>query len=76
AVENAVVIKFYSIRDKEYGCFSNFAAAPFELDGKYWPTTEHYYQAQKFLDPTLQKQVRQTKKPGDAARLGRDRKLP
>lgn len=30
-----------------YFC-SNFAPATFELDGEKWPTTEHYYQAQKF----------------------------
>ena len=30
-----------------YGCFSNFAAYPIELKGKTWPTSEHYYQAQK-----------------------------
>ena len=42
-----MVIHFYSPRD-EYGCFSNFFAAPIRLGGKTWPTSEHYFQAQKF----------------------------
>ena len=40
-------ILFYKINE-EYGCFSNFAHYDFELDGKKWMTSEHYFQAQKF----------------------------
>src|SRR5690242_15416349 len=68
-------IKFYSTNG-EYGCFSNFSKHPVKLDGKTWPTSEHYYQAQKFDDKTLQKQVRNCKTPGLAAQMGRDRSLP
>ena len=34
---------------------SNFAVAPFQLDGKTWRTVEHYFQAQKLrlVDPEL-----------------------
>ncbi len=34
---------------------SNFAVAPFQLDGKTWRTVEHYFQAQKLrlVDPDL-----------------------
>ena len=34
---------------------SNFAIAPFKLDGKTWRTVEHYFQAQKLrlVDPDL-----------------------
>jgi predicted NAD-dependent protein-ADP-ribosyltransferase YbiA (DUF1768 family) len=42
-------IRFYSTKDA-YGEFSNFASFPFDLDGMRWPTTEHYFQAQKFHD--------------------------
>lgn len=42
-----MAIYFYKIKD-EYGCFSNFAHYGFELDGKWWMTSEHYFQAQKF----------------------------
>jgi predicted NAD-dependent protein-ADP-ribosyltransferase YbiA (DUF1768 family) len=41
------IIRFYSVGD-EYGEFSNFAPYPITLGGKRWPTSEHYFQAQKF----------------------------
>ncbi len=40
-------IYFYSTRDA-YGCFSNFSAHGVELKGTWWPTSEHFFQAQKF----------------------------
>src|SRR5207253_56250 len=54
--------------------FSNFAPYPIELDGKRWPTSEHYFQAQKFADPQHQESIRREKSPMIAARMGRDRK--
>jgi len=66
-------INFYSTSD-EYGCFSNFAAYPIRVNGKTWPTSEHYFQAQKFEDPAAQEKIRTAKSPMIAARLGRDRK--
>lgn len=66
----AEVIKFYRQHDP-WGEFSNFSAHPIELDGQRWPTSEHYFQAQKFADPALQAKIRSAKDPGDAARLGR-----
>jgi ribA/ribD-fused uncharacterized protein len=67
------VINFYSVSD-EYGCFSNFAPYPISLGGKRWPTSEHYFQAQKFLDEAHREAIRTTKSPMIAARMGRDRK--
>lgn len=69
------VINFYSVND-EYGEFSNFAAFPIELDGRTWPTSEHYFQALKFLDKTHQEAIRRESSPMKAARMGRDRKRP
>lgn len=69
------VIQFYRVSDP-YGCFSNFSSHPIQLDGKVWPTSEHYFQAQKFRDEDLQEQVRQTASPMIAARFGRDRSKP
>ena len=40
-------IKFYKV-DHKYGQFSNFYKAVIAIDSKTWPTTEHYFQAQKF----------------------------
>lgn len=69
----ADIINFYSTGD-EYGCFSNFAAYPIKLDGKMWPTSEHYFQAQKFDDVEHSDAIRKAKSPMIAARMGRDRK--
>jgi ribA/ribD-fused uncharacterized protein len=66
------VINFYSVGD-EYGEFSNFAAYPIKLDEKLWPTSEHYFQAQKFDDAGQQEAIRTAKTPMIAARMGRDR---
>jgi len=54
---------------------SNFAAAPFVLDGKRWPTSEHYYQAAKFFqtDPDYAESIRACKVAMWAARMGRTR---
>jgi ribA/ribD-fused uncharacterized protein len=69
-----MAIKFYSTKDA-YGEFSNFAAFPFELGGLQWPTSEHYFQAQKFLDESYREKIRMTASPMIAARLGRSRSV-
>jgi ribA/ribD-fused uncharacterized protein len=68
-------IYFYSTQD-EYGCFSNFSAHGFELDGHYWKTSEHYFQAQKFAGTPHEEQVRRAATPKQAAELGRRRDFP
>ncbi len=70
-----MAIYFYTINEK-YGCFSNFSPHGFELDGVYWPTSEHYFQAQKFAGTPHAEQIRLVKKPKDAATMGRDRSRP
>ena len=69
------VINFYRVSE-DFGCFSNFAPYPIQVDGKQWPTSEHYFQAQKFEDHEHQEAIRKTKSPMIAARMGRDRKKP
>src|SRR5207253_11468932 len=58
-----------------YGAFSNFSSHPITLDDVRWPTTEHYFQAQKFagVDPAYVEEIRAAKSPMIAARLGRSR---
>ena len=68
-------IFFYKTGDA-YGCFANFSRHGITLDGEFWPTTEHYFQAQKFAGTSHEPIVREAKTPGDAARLGRDRNRP
>src|SRR5437588_10599115 len=69
------VIHFYSTR-AEYGCFSNFSPHPVRLKGRSWPTSEHYFQAQKFAGTEHEEAVRQAKSPMIAARMGRSRQRP
>ncbi len=69
------VIPFYRIHDP-YGCFSNYAPYPVEIEGLLWPTTEHYYQAQKFEDAHYRERIRQDKHPSAAKGLGNSRKVP
>ncbi|MEO8606894.1 MAG: NADAR family protein [Chloroflexota bacterium] len=68
-------IYFYSTKE-EYGCFSNFSQHGFELDGKYWKTSEHYFQAQKFAGTKFEEQVRIASSAKQAADLGRRRDFP
>lgn len=67
-------IHFYSTAD-DYGEFSNFAEYPIHIDGETWPTTEHYFQAQKFEDAAYRQRIRKAHSPMEAARMGRDRKM-
>jgi ribA/ribD-fused uncharacterized protein len=69
------VIEFYAVND-EYGEFSNFAPYPVVLHGKRWPTSEHYFQAQKFAGTPHAEEIRRAKQPRIAADMGRDRKRP
>jgi len=68
-------IRFYSVSD-EFGCFSNFAPYPIQISGKTWPTSEHYFQAQKFQDAEYRERIRKNRSPAIAARMGRSRKQP
>lgn len=71
-----MTLYFYSNRDPQYGCFSNFSNHSFQLDNLNWPTSEHYFQAQKFVDTEHYIKVQKAKSPSIAAKLGRDRSLP
>ena len=68
-------ILFYRVREL-YGEFSNFAAFPIKLMGHTWPTTEHFFQAQKFAGSEYEHVIRNAKSQMIAARLGRSRKQP
>jgi N-glycosidase YbiA len=70
-----MTIYFYTTIDA-YGCFSNFSRHGFALDGKYWPTAEHYFQAQKFAGTDHELRVGRAPTPKEAARLGRERTAP
>ncbi len=67
-----ITIRFYET-DRPYGCFSNFSRHPVDIDGVDFPTSEHAFQAAKFLDPADREAVRLADTPFLAARLGRER---
>lgn len=71
-----MAIYFYSNREEPYGCFSNFSGHGFELDGAYWATSEHYFQAQKFAGTPHLEEIRRASSPKQAAEMGRDRARP
>jgi len=70
-----MAIMFYKVND-EYGCFSNFSRHGFELNGKYWSTSEHYFQAQKFAGTEYEEEIRLAATAMEAAKFGRDRNKP
>lgn len=59
-----------------YGAFSNFATYGFDLEGKHWPTSEHYFQAQKFAGTAHEEEIRQAPTARRAAAMGRQRWRP
>ena len=69
-----MTIYFYTT-NQPYGEFSNFSKHGVELDGLWWKTTEHYFQAQKFEDSNHMKKIRLALNPKTAANLGRNRKI-
>lgn len=73
---DSVTVYFYSAREVPYGCFSNFSAHGFEVDGRWWPTSEHYFQAQKFVGTAHEEAVRLAPTPKEAANMARERKRP
>ena len=64
-----------SFRD-EYSFLSNYSASPFTDEcGDFYPTMEHYFQAQKATNSYDFELVRKAKTPGLAKRYGRQIKI-
>ncbi|MEO1093876.1 MAG: NADAR domain-containing protein [Cyanobacteria bacterium J06638_28] len=70
-----MTIYFYTTAD-DYGFLCNFAPYGVAFDGLYWPTVEHYFQAQKFPEfPAHQAQIARVKIPKQAKALGWERSV-
>jgi ribA/ribD-fused uncharacterized protein len=67
-----VTILFYNTLGP-HGCLSNFSKHGVDLDGHYWPTVEHYFQAQKFPGTEHALLILRARTPRDAKDLGRSR---
>lgn len=68
-----MTIYFYKVW-QPYGCFSNFSSHGIQIQGTYWSTVEHYYQAQKFvgsIDAVIIPVIHNAQTPEEAAALGR-----
>jgi ribA/ribD-fused uncharacterized protein len=67
----------FSSKSPSYKEFSNFYKAKMLLDGKEWPTVEHYFQAQKFSSsPEYQETIRAAATPVKAKSLGASKEYP
>ena len=64
-------IQFYN-RGEPYYEFTNFYPCSVFIDGKSWPTTEHYFQAQKFVGTPYLEKIRKLPTPRDTFQLSRD----
>ena len=71
----STTIRFYRT-DDPYGEFSNLSPHPIVVDGMVWPTSEHFFQAQKFAGTEHEEAIRHASTPDKAAKMGRDRKRP
>ncbi len=70
-------IYFYAETD-EYYEFSNFSLHGFDTDEGYWPSVEHYFQAQKFVGDRSEdhrERIRRAENPEEAKVLGQTRTL-
>jgi N-glycosidase YbiA len=63
-----MTIYFYGSKEEPYGCFSNFSPHGFELDDTWWPTSEHYFQAQKFVGTPYAEEIRRARTASEAAK--------
>lgn len=59
-------VYFYDTKENPYGCFTNFSRHGFELDGDWWITSEHYFQAQKFAGTPHAEEIRKLPTPREA----------
>jgi ribA/ribD-fused uncharacterized protein len=63
------IIQFYD-KGQPYYEFTNRAHYPIEMKGKTWPTSQHYFQAQKHVGTALEEQIRLANTPREASHLG------
>ena len=68
-------IYFYT-KTGPYYELSNFSPFGFCADDTFWPTVEHYFQAQKFGDPDYRERIRTCGPPKQAKVLGQTREIP
>ena len=68
-------IEFSGSRSPVTGFLSNESNYGFTLEGRKWPTVEHYIQAQKFVGTQYEETIRKAKTVHQAQRLARERRF-
>eukprot|EP01120_Amphizonella_sp_Union-15-10_P003926 TRINITY_DN1438_c0_g1_i1.p1 TRINITY_DN1438_c0_g1~~TRINITY_DN1438_c0_g1_i1.p1 ORF type:complete len:162 (+),score=44.01 TRINITY_DN1438_c0_g1_i1:45-488(+) len=53
-----------------YAAFSNYFERTITIEGKDWPSSEHFFQAQKFTSLDYQEEIRKAPSPGQSKVLG------
>ena len=66
-------VEFYESSDDLYGIFCNFYPSPIHVTGVHYPTTEHYYQCQKFTDMQYRELIRTARTANQARILAQQR---
>ena len=64
-------VDFYR-EEGELGYLANYSNYGFTVDGVYYPTAEHFYQASKFDNPEIIQKILSCKTAREAASVGRD----
>ncbi|MES2569993.1 MAG: NADAR family protein [Verrucomicrobiota bacterium] len=64
---------FFYTKTMPFWGLSNFSPPGVELEGVYWPTVEHFFQAQKFAEREVQERIRHATTPKEARALGQSR---
>lgn len=67
---------YFYTKSGPHFALSNFAPYGLQMEGRYWPTVEHFFQAQKFLDTAYQERIRKVSSPKEARALGQSRAVP
>lgn len=65
-LDNKKQIFFY---EQEFYVFSNFSAFKLDWKGEVWMTSEHAYHSEKFEDPEILNELRNTRSAHDAFKL-------
>lgn len=56
----------------ELGFLANYSNHGFVVDGVFYPTVEHYYQASKFSNPKIREKILKARTPKEASIIGRN----
>ena len=67
-------IKFHFVGD-DYGWLSNSAPYPISLEGVMWYTAEHYFQAHKYHNELVQREIRKQRLPQEIAKVVRSARV-